>query len=419
MLNFVIARFKEDVEWLNQLPPDSRINLYNKGPALDPTMFRNGNVRVIPLRNAGRESQTYIHHLMHEFRAEEGAYTVFTQGDPFEHAPYFLDLVADTARWRHVQPLSLQWMAEKNIPPRLVVESDRRDWMGGLPVRPEHFSLQTWAPLHFFDEGAWGIGATYRQKHMLSAGENIMAHFLELCGLNELAATAREGDLGVFSYGAIFAAHNTRIANFLAQAGRHLEKIELLTRADMNYGYIFERVWMHLFGEPFRRLPALDGAVWQVAHDAGPAGATDGPVRERRANPAAASVAQLRQKAFDAHAQGDILLATDLLERALAVDPTNHNLVCDMATLALSQNDIKSAEALAEVALKLRPDHGSSHYVLAHARIRAGRTSEALPLLRALSTGPAHDSLIAEAPELVNEVRRDLSHFERLETAAA
>jgi hypothetical protein len=67
----------------------------------------------------------------------------------------------------------------------------------------------------------------------------------------ELAEQAMKADLGVFSYGGIFAVRNNNIASFLDTAKSCLNKMEELTRTGNNYGYIFERCWLHLFGEPF------------------------------------------------------------------------------------------------------------------------------------------------------------------------
>jgi hypothetical protein len=252
-----------------------------------------------------------------------------------------------------------------------------------------------------------------------------MVHFMDLCGLPRLCEAARGGDLGTFSYGAIFAVRHERVVAFLEEAGTGIDKIELLTRADMNYGYMFERVWMHFFGEPFVRLPALDEAPVATRTPAAAVSSTSAPasvvndVLAGRPVQGTANVEQLRQRAFSAQNAGDVLLATDLLERALTIEPNNHHVVCDLATVALAQNDLRSADSLASLALRMHPDHGTSHYVLAHARVRAGRTDEALPLLRALVQGPAHDSLRAEAPELVAEVTRDLEQLLRQEPAMA
>lgn len=393
MLTFVVARYKEDVRWLNELPADARVYLYNKGPAIDPGHLWHPGLRVLNLKNVGRESGTYLNHLMHRFDESEGTFTVFTQGDPFGHSPNFLDLVKCWTAWRDVQPLSVQWIAEKNIPPADIIALDRRDWLCGVPIRPEHFSLQTWAPCAFMDQGAWGIGASYRQKHMLPPSANLMEHFLDLNGLTKLAEKSRGADIGVFSYGAIFAVRNRSIATFLADARPHLEKMELLTRADPNYGYMFERTWLHFFGEPFVRFTPLDV-----------------PCREEIdiATEEMGSNGELRRLAAEAVADGNFVKAIDLLERALKVDPKDHDVLCALSGVALKQGNPQIAEAMAREALKWSPSDALATYALAKAMGRQGRLQEAEQLLRDIQAGAVAGRLAQVSSQLLELVSREL-----------
>jgi arabinan endo-1,5-alpha-L-arabinosidase len=256
MLTIVVARYKEDVAWLNDLPADWRVYLYNKGPELATGTLRPG-IEVHALPNTGREAHTYLHHLRRHFNADEGEFTVFTQADPFEHSPGFLHLLTLAAHWRDVQPLSLQWMASRDIPPRPLISMDRRDWLGGIPIRSEYFSLHTLAPVAFFDVGGWGLYNAFRLDHSLGTGHKAIEHFFELCGLYWLAEQARDADIGAFAWGAIFGVRNSRIAAFLERAHPQLERMEVLACLAPLYACMFERSWLLIFGEPMSRFPAL------------------------------------------------------------------------------------------------------------------------------------------------------------------
>lgn len=412
MLTFVIARFKEDIEWVNQLPADAKIYLYNKGPEIEPHVLRRNDVKVITLKNSGRESGTYLQHLMHHYDPHESEFTVFTQGDPFEHAPYFLDLIKVPHLWRDVQPLALQWLSEKKIPPSKLTEEDQRDWIEDIPVRAEHYSLTTWAPLSFFDEGAWGIGNFYRQKHLLPNGTNIAQHFFEFVGLDDLAVQAMGADIGVFSYGAIFAVRNTRITNFLRSGQRHLEKMEMLARADMNYGYIYERIWLHLFGEPFITLPALNAAPPEARR-----ASVQAPIQARVATHGLTN-AQLRQRAYAASAAGKLDDALSLLQTALLADPHDFDALSDLAALALIHGDRDSAATFANRALEVKQQHGPAIYTLAMCALGKGDAMMAVNLLESLQSGPAAVSLQSEAPELTPVVAQTLGQLRSLGRAA-
>lgn len=392
MLTFVVARFREDVSWLNDLPRGAKIYLYNKGPELEPGVLSR-DVTVIKLPNAGRESGTYLHHLMHEFRAEEGEFTVFTQADPFEHSPHLLDLVRVWQRWDDVQPLSLMWLAEKKIPPPRLLEREVADWIDGLAVRREFFSLTTWAPIGFFDEGAWGIGNMYRQKHMLPNGTNVMAHFLDFVGLKDLAAQAESAEIGSFSYGGIFAVRNSRVQRFLDQARPHLEKIELLTRADLNYGYIFERCWLHFFGEPFTHLARPVERAGRV------------PV----SNLADGNTDELRTRAFKLMAQGDDDAAHALLQRALMMTPADAELMSDLAAMALRRGDYAAGITYSRRALSTDPANDAALFTLGVCQGAVGDLPQATRSLTQLTSGARGHKFMSEQAELYQLAQQQLA----------
>lgn len=402
MLTFVIARYKEDLGWLHQLPAGSEILVYNKGPALAPEELPPG-ARVIPLENAGRESDTYLQHLTRGVSGDPEGFTVFTQGGPFEHAPWLLDLVQASAQWRDIQPLSTQWLAEKQIPPARLVEGDQRNWVQDMPVRAEHFSLHTWAPLAFHDVGAWKIGLAYQSIHSLPAGSNLAAHFYQQCGLPALAERAAQADVGVFSYGAIFAVRNRRLQAFVAQHAEQLPRMIALTRSQETHGYMFERAWLHLFGEPFARLAALSEV---------PLPAVTSPASAARpAATAQDTVSALRTQALAASQAGQADEAVALLQQALQIDPGHVEAIADLAALALNQGHSSQAEALARIALARDPDHGTSLFVLASAQEGLGQTRQAADTWQTLVQGPAAQRLAAEGPELLTMARGRLDQL--------
>ena len=65
-VDLVVARYEEDISWVNNLPIDSysRIYIYNKGSE---TTFTIPKSQSIPLPNYGRESHTYLHHVIKNY----------------------------------------------------------------------------------------------------------------------------------------------------------------------------------------------------------------------------------------------------------------------------------------------------------------------------------------------------------------
>lgn len=112
-IDFVIARYSENVSWVkdivekrmalsryNMKMPAYNVLLYNKGQDNVPlankiltkesgtgytfTEKRYGNVP------AGREGHTYLRHILENYD-NLAEWTIFSQGDPFEHAPGWMD----------------------------------------------------------------------------------------------------------------------------------------------------------------------------------------------------------------------------------------------------------------------------------------------------------------------------------------
>ena len=93
----VIARYRENIQaWLTPevVALFGRIIVYNKGEDLS---SQNG-IQVVPLPNVGRESHTYMHHILQAKQSQSKECidpaittqcTVFCQGNPCDHLAYF------------------------------------------------------------------------------------------------------------------------------------------------------------------------------------------------------------------------------------------------------------------------------------------------------------------------------------------
>ena len=255
MPQLVIARYSESLEWLTKVPPEFEVVVYNKGSAVTSDAVA-ARASIVGRPNRGRESETYLSHVLalrQDGGNQEDDFVVFAQGDPFEHSPDFLDLLRATHRWADVQPLSWRWKVKRDIPPAHVLAHETGAFLDGLRVRPELFSLQSWTPLGFHDVGTLWLQETYRRVHGLPEGSNIAAHFLAMCGLPALAAQADGHLLGRFAYGAVFAARRSRLMTVSEAALANLRRASLGHEV---YGYVLERMWLHLFGMGFT-LPAL------------------------------------------------------------------------------------------------------------------------------------------------------------------
>ena len=244
----VVARYAEDIDWITDLPAAFDVILYNKGqPVTSEAVRRRAN--VIDLPNAGRESDTFLRHMLNKREFSDG-YTVFLQGNPFEHSPDVLRLLTTSEAWEDVQPLSWRWLANEKRPPRSILDREQGEYVGGARVRAELYSLTTWSPLQFFDAGSRWLDDEYRRAHDLAEGVNIAAHFLRLCHWDALADAAEQHMCGRFSYGALFAVRQERLRSL---PHRSLERALEAANGHSTYGYVLERLWLHMCGEPFQQ----------------------------------------------------------------------------------------------------------------------------------------------------------------------
>ncbi|MGW0248244.1 hypothetical protein ACWDYH_16600 [Nocardia goodfellowii] len=244
--DLVIARYTESLDWVLDVPEMYRVHIYDKGAGPVSAAVRARAETFVSLRNAGRESDTYLTHML-EYGPGAGEFTVLSQGDPFEHSPDFLKLLAEPEGWSDVQPLSWCWKERIGYPPATLLTPEQ-SIVPGLRVRPELFSLSTFQPLEWVDSGAEGIGRGYRELHRLAEGVNICAHFLDMCELPDIAERAERHLVGRHSYGAILAVRNHLIEKVPERA---LVRLRQAAFGSTVHGYFCERLWMHIFGEDF------------------------------------------------------------------------------------------------------------------------------------------------------------------------
>ncbi|MBN8460394.1 MAG: hypothetical protein J0M04_21405 [Verrucomicrobia bacterium] len=253
-VTLVVARYKEDIGWLLDVPDDITVVLYNKGPEIldAKVLARIDKLEVLP--NQGREADTYLHHLQTHGHGPADEWTVFCQGDPFPHSPDLLKLLDLRGHWAEVQPLTSGYMAASDIPPANLRVMEDREWVGDIPVYTEFYSPATLDTTTWQDGGGRNIFKDYSQHHRLPRGWSISGHFLELCGLTDLAADAWRASLARFGYGAMFGVRNERLSMIPREC---IPQMRALAQGHYSHGYIYEKLWLHIFGLPFIR------ADWQ------------------------------------------------------------------------------------------------------------------------------------------------------------
>jgi hypothetical protein len=79
----IIAYYNENIDWISKINTNySEVYLYNKSGKI---LNINPNINVIELPNIGRESHTYLYHIINNYSNLPNE-CIFLQGNPFDHS---------------------------------------------------------------------------------------------------------------------------------------------------------------------------------------------------------------------------------------------------------------------------------------------------------------------------------------------
>lgn len=108
----VVAKYKEDISWINQLKDSCNIYVYNKNTDIDHDLYDlepryriEDGITWCDLPNIGRESHTYLYHLVKNYENLSST-TIFLQGKPFDHCPFILKDIAELDKDISYKPFS-------------------------------------------------------------------------------------------------------------------------------------------------------------------------------------------------------------------------------------------------------------------------------------------------------------------------
>ena len=97
-IQLVISRYKENITWIDEIKDlfDS-ITIYNKGTE---DCYCPKNSKIINLENRGRETQTFLHHIIENYNfLQEYTHYVFCQGNPFDHCKNFINQIRNKSNY--------------------------------------------------------------------------------------------------------------------------------------------------------------------------------------------------------------------------------------------------------------------------------------------------------------------------------
>lgn len=247
-----VARYNENLRWLLEVHDDVNVVIYNKGKKIRDKKIINRADKILNIKNVGRESDTYLYHVETYEHGGDNEWTIFTQGDPFPHSPAFLKLISRRNEWSDVQPLSAGYLENSINPPPHFRHWEKGEWLDQLPIRTEEISTWSLDMIKYRDDfGIKGV-KNYSRVHNIPLGWNLAGHFLEMCGLIETAERAWRSDIAYMNYGAIFGVKNSQLKHLPVACIPQMRK---LAQGHYYHGFIFEKLWLHIFGMPFQKVP--------------------------------------------------------------------------------------------------------------------------------------------------------------------
>jgi hypothetical protein len=238
----VVARYKEDVSWLNDVSPKWSIVIYNKSNT--EITLTHPNYHVYRLGNIGREAETYAFH-MKKYYGSYADLTVFIQADPFDHAPEMkelLNILVERPTFSEAEryiPMTIKY--DNKIPiPKVVKERQNRFF------RIDETSVYTLNCIAFEDRAISNIVDIWHNANKLPLYTNIMGHLFN--NLEKPQLLTKGENVIKFHFAACFALSRDALMQY---DQNFYNAMYTSTIANAAMPYIFERSWLHIFNRDF------------------------------------------------------------------------------------------------------------------------------------------------------------------------
>jgi hypothetical protein len=238
----VIARYNENVDWLNNV--NIPYVIYNKGE--DNISQWSSQIKI---DNIGNEEYVYLKYIVDSYSNLPDR-VIFTQANPIEHSPDFLQLLNKIDKFQDTQPLSAYY--NNQTPGDILTNQSKILWIDNCRIH-----------IDFFDS----------EIRRYNVAENIFSYYPpQGLGLYKLVAdhygkddvrSAMFDDIGIsyrsfdknmtpFNYAAIFAVVKEKIQKYPKSYYEFLlqksESVSMMTNKNRKlFGYIMEMIWMELF----------------------------------------------------------------------------------------------------------------------------------------------------------------------------
>jgi len=248
-IHLVISLFNEVPLWISEVPKNIEIFIYNKNPKAKIEFPPNNRLKVIPLTNIGRESDTYLTHIINHYHNLPDM-IIFSQGDPISHSPDFVYLLNNYEQFRDVQCLTDRYKPGLAFPPDLEYNKTnvKNKFVNQCSCAPTLSSLNILETISFKDFHAHNLYNRGMEFLKLKQGESLIENFLKQCDIYPKFNKGKFPMVYYWCIGACFAVKKHRILNHSRESYALLK--DLNARNPIS-GYLTERSWMIIFGPAF------------------------------------------------------------------------------------------------------------------------------------------------------------------------
>ncbi len=270
-LDIVVARYNEDLSWLKDLPKGKNIKIwiYNKGDdninlSKLKLNLNSKNCCVIKLPNIGRESHTYLNHIITQYD-NLASKTVFCQGDSIFHSPDFIELIKNHKLFEPIQPLSSWYWPEGEPPkyladpPQPLLDKTKDLWIKGGRVHVEYMDndFQTVYPYYFREDYYVHLINFVKKEYNVS---NVLKFNVDRLRLKNVDLNK----LFPICYAGLFCANKDVIRENSIDFYNNIMSILLYDTRKTHYekpldfGLFLEKLWLLIFNYPKNNKNYLD-----------------------------------------------------------------------------------------------------------------------------------------------------------------
>jgi hypothetical protein len=238
----VVARYNENIDWLSELPVSWQIIVYNKGAAnISQHILDLPNITVIPLENVGREAGTYIYHMMTQYNSLADI-TIFTQANPFDHAPEMIAAIKALTIRDTFSPneayIPLTICYNDVVPAPHIRQNRENRFFHVAHIRSDNLEV-----IEYDEVGCVHMKNKWCEEYNAPQITNIMSTMFDAMQMPHL-----HKDTIPFHYAACFAVLKPTIMQYAQSSYATMFPCTHYRSRDPE---IFERTWLHMFNQSF------------------------------------------------------------------------------------------------------------------------------------------------------------------------